>query len=198
MNEIIIDKFLLVTPSEHIAFHDQVLLHIQSGYIDMAKMSFSGGDFLSFRKLVNEIYVAEDTLGRGMDRVMYAKVLKFVILRSFENKIADLEFQNKLINRFFDLQISIPQSVIEYLHYVLAKIASCEVAFEKLLDEHEFSIARHALNRSIEKLRRTIDNNSHDLWRRIWECGQNGSQSDEGDFPMLAISKYKTRRRVYV
>lgn len=198
MNEIIIDKFLLVTPTEHVAFHDQVLLHIQAGYIDMARMSFNGGDFLSFRNLVNEIYLADDTLGRGMDRIMYAKVLKFVILRTFEDRIAELEVQNKLINRIFELQIAPPQSVIEHLYFILAKIASCQVAFDKLLDEHELSLANHALNHCIDKLRRTIDNNSHDVWSRIWECSQTREDNEERFFSTQTINKFKTRRRNYV
>ncbi|MBJ8931637.1 hypothetical protein [Citrobacter freundii] len=198
MNEIIIDKFLLVTPTEHVAFHDQVLLHIQAGYIDMARMSFNGGDFLSFRSLVNEIYLAEDTLGRGMDRIMYAKVLKFVILRTFEDRIADLEVQNKLISKMFELQITLPQSVIEHLYYVLAKISSCQAAFDKLLDEHELSLANHALNHCIDKLRRTIDNNSHDVWGRIWECSQARECYEERSLSVQTMTKFKTRRRGYV
>ena len=198
MNEIIIDKFLLVTPTEHVIFHDKVLLHIQSIYCDMARMVFKEDDFISFRKLVNEIYLSEDTLGRGMDRVTYSKVLKFVALRTFENYIFDLDILNNLFIRVFSLELMVPTTMIERAYFLLAKISTCLSVLETLLAEEELSIVNHCLRHSVEKLRRTAESNSYDVWQRIWTYSQSVRSDTEGRQSVLAVDTFKSKRKGHV
>lgn len=198
MNEIIIDKFLLVTPTEHVIFHDKVLLHIQSIYCDMARMVFKEDDFISFRKLVNEIYLSEDTLGRGMDRVMYSKVFKFVALRTFENHVVDIEMLNKLFIRVFSLELIVPTTMIERAYFLLAKISTCLSILETILTEEELSIVNHCVRHSIEKLRRTAESNSYDVWQRIWTYSQSVRIDTVDRQSVLAADAFKSKRKGHV
>lgn len=198
MNEIIIDDFLNVTPSEHVAFHDRVLLHLQAAYCDMASLEFSGGSIISFRKLVNEIYIAESRQGRGMDRLIYSKTLRYVVLQSFESYLSELDLLNKLIIRMTDTECDVVPSVIEHSHYLLSKLASCQFVLEKVLTEQELSLANHSLTHGVEKYRRNADRCDPDLWRKVWDFGNKTDSSQQQNFSFGPLSSLKSKRKHHV
>jgi len=170
MNEIIIDAFLSMTPAEHISYHDDVLLHLQGKFLDMANITLSDCKDMTYRAWVNEIYLSESKQQRGINRLQYTKSLKLIVVGRFETGISDLEILSKLIIKLRALDMDIPSTVITQCHYVLAKLASVLVVLEKILSEQEITLANHSLSRAIDKIKREMTHS--DAWKQVWMVGE--------------------------
>lgn len=203
MSEIIIDEFFNIMPSEHVSFHDDVLVHLQGKYTDMALYTGEGRDSQSFRALVNEIYVYESQCQRGVDRITYNKAMKYVVLQKFEILLSSLDLINKLIIKFFsfkDLEGMPPDVLIYQYYYCMAKAATCIFTLEKLFEESEFRLIEHELTQVIERTRRAFKGqNIDDFFERVWSHSIDGHKNSvSSQILNMDFSQIKTKRKNYV